>query len=199
MPRGDCCWFCKSDVSPTTPVSHGSPVRCVPARNNMDSPKKSPQSPASSDKATVKVCFPSGGFNLVKYGDSIDIKGIISIVTDRLSTAGERYYKKLYAMRLSRLSSKESYWLHQDMTMQQVYEKYIKKHPSSEWRYELRVRYFPSSLQDLCEKDNVTFYFYYDQGKNKRTYRGRRAQGSGEMPQSTRSKEKHNNLSIFFA
>lgn len=47
--------------------------------------------------------------------------------------------------------------------MQQVYEKYIKKHPSSEWRYELRVRYFPSSLQDLCERDNVTFYFYYDQ------------------------------------
>ncbi|KAL3288796.1 hypothetical protein HHI36_003230 [Cryptolaemus montrouzieri] len=151
------------DVSPTTPVTHGSPVRCVPARNNMDSPKKSPQSPASSDKATVKVCFPSGGFNLVKYGDSIDIKGIISIVTDRLSTVGERYYKKLYAMRLCRMSSKESYWLHQDMTMQQVYEKYIKKHPSSEWRYELRVRYFPSSLQDLCEKDNVTFYFYYDQ------------------------------------
>ncbi|KAK9870168.1 hypothetical protein WA026_006258 [Henosepilachna vigintioctopunctata] len=101
--------------------------------------------------------------SMYKYGDSIDIKGITSIVTDRLSTAGERYYKKLYATRLSRLSSKESYWLHQDMTMQQVYEKYIKKHPSSERRYELRMRYFSSNLQDLCEKDNVTFYFYYDQ------------------------------------
>lgn len=144
-------------------MTQGSPIRCVQAKNNMDSPKKSPQSPAPADKATVKVCFPSGGFNIVKYGDSIDIKGIISIVTDRLSTVGERYYKKLYAMRLCRLSSKESYWLHQDMTMQQVYEKYIKKHPSSEWRYELRIRYFPSSFQDLCEKDNVTFYFYYDQ------------------------------------
>ncbi|XP_045463688.1 focal adhesion kinase 1-like isoform X3 [Harmonia axyridis] len=155
--------YLETDVSPTTSLSHGSPVRCVPLRNNMDSPKKSPLSPVSSDKATVKVCFPSGGFNLIKCGDSIDIKSIISIVTDRLSTVGERYYKKLYAVRLCRISFKESYWLHQDMTMQQVYEKYIKKHPNSEWRYELRVRYFPFSLQDLCEKDNVTFYFYYDQ------------------------------------
>lgn len=47
--------FFSSDASPTTPVSHGSPIRCVAPRNNMDSPKKSPQSPASSDKATVKV------------------------------------------------------------------------------------------------------------------------------------------------
>lgn len=27
----------------------------------------------------------------------------------------------------------------------------------------MRVRYLPSSLLDLCEKDNVTFHYYYDQ------------------------------------
>ncbi|XP_025831633.1 focal adhesion kinase 1 isoform X2 [Agrilus planipennis] len=155
-----------SDVSPTTPVSTGSPVRCVPARSNMDSPKKSPQnSPACADKATLKVHLPNGGFNVVKYGDAIDVKGIISLVTERLST-GERYYKNSYAMRLRHVTTGEIHWLHQDTTMYQVQEKYFKKHPSSEWRYELRVRYLPPNLYDLYEKDKVTFFFYYDQVRN---------------------------------
>jgi hypothetical protein len=46
---------------------------------------------------------------------------------------------------------------------QQVQEKYERKHPHSEWRYELRVRYLPQNLTDLYEKDRVTFYYYYDQ------------------------------------
>ncbi|KAJ8946436.1 hypothetical protein NQ318_014423 [Aromia moschata] len=157
---------CYSDVSPAPPVNQGSPVRCTPARTNMESPKKSPQnSPATADKATVKVHLPNGGFNVVRYGDTIDIKGIISTVTERLST-GERYYNGLYAMRLSRPPSNEVHWLHQDITMQQVHEKYLKKHPNSEWRYDLRVRYLPTSLKELYEKDKVTFHYYYDQVRN---------------------------------
>ncbi|KAJ8968098.1 hypothetical protein NQ314_002469, partial [Rhamnusium bicolor] len=159
-------YFCYSDVSPAPPVNQGSPVRCAPARTNMESPKKSPQnSPATADKATVKVHLPNGGFNVVRYGDTIDIKGIISTVTERLST-GERYYNGLYAMRLSRPSSNEVHWLHQDITMQQVHEKYLKKHPNSEWRYDLRVRYLPTSLRELHDKDKVTFHYYYDQVRN---------------------------------
>lgn len=87
-------------------------------------------------------------------------------------------------MRLHHPGSGESYWLHQDTTMYQVFfflfsnltriiivryyfnqvqEKYEKKHPHCEWRYELRVRYLPQNLNDLYEKDKVTFYYYYDQ------------------------------------
>ncbi|KAL1115160.1 hypothetical protein AAG570_007191 [Ranatra chinensis] len=36
----------------------------------------------------------------------------------------------------------------------------------NEWRYELRVRYVPKSLEQLYEKDRVTYSFYYDQIKN---------------------------------
>lgn len=130
----------------------------------MDSPKKSPQnSPAAAaDKATIKVYLANGGFNVVRYGDAIDVKGIISTVTARLSS-GERYYKGVYAMRLCRPSSGESHWLHQDMTMAKVQEKYLKKHPLSEWRFELKMRYFPESIQDLYERDKVTFFFFFDQ------------------------------------
>ena len=52
--------------------------------------------------------------------------------------------------------------LHQDTTMYQVQEKYADQ-SSDEWRYELRVRYTPTNLQDLYENDKVTFYYYYDQ------------------------------------
>lgn len=45
----------------------------------------------------------------------------------------------------------------------QVQEKYEKKHPASEWRYELRVRYLPKKMSDLWEQDKVTFNYYYDQ------------------------------------
>lgn len=143
----------------------------------MDSPKKpSPQgSPAASaasssssavaaatDKATIKVYLPNGGFNIVRYGDAIDVKGIITTVTARLST-GERYYRGVYAMRLCRPATGESYWLHQDTTMAKVQEKYLKGHPLSEWRFELKMRYFPGSIQDLYERDKVTFFFFFDQ------------------------------------
>ncbi|XP_015113261.1 focal adhesion kinase 1 isoform X2 [Diachasma alloeum] len=122
-------------------------------------------SPTPMDKTTLKVHLPNGGFNVVKFGDAIDVKGIISLVTSRLAV-GTRHYRNLYAMRLHHLASSECYWLHQDTTMFQVQEKYERKHPHSEWRYELRVRYLPQNLSDLYEKDRVTFYYYYDQVRN---------------------------------
>ncbi|XP_060536517.1 focal adhesion kinase 1-like isoform X2 [Cylas formicarius] len=157
--------YLETDVSPAAPVNQGSPVRCAPTRTNMESPKKSPQSLQAGDKSTVKVHLPNGGFNVVRFGDTIDIKGIISTVTERLST-GERDYKGLYAMRLTRPPSNEVHWLPQDITMQQVQEKYLKRHPNSDWRYELRIRYLPTSLRELYDRDKVTFHFYYDQVRN---------------------------------
>ncbi|KOX72079.1 Focal adhesion kinase 1 [Melipona quadrifasciata] len=131
-------------------------------------------SPTPMDKATLKVHLPNGGFNVVKFGDAIDVRGIISLVTSRLAV-GTRHYRNLYAMRLHHPGSGESYWLHQDTTIivklrnvryRQVQEKYEKKHPHCEWRYELRVRYLPQNLNDLYEKDKVTFFYYYDQVRN---------------------------------
>ncbi|GJQ76496.1 hypothetical protein Trydic_g2203 [Trypoxylus dichotomus] len=129
----------------------------------MDSPKKSPQhSPASADRSTLKVHLPNGGFNVVKYSDCTEIKDIISLITERLSNS-ERLYKNLYAMRLIHTTTGEVHWLHQDMTMNQVQEKYIKKQSLLEWRFELRVRYLPNSLHDLYEKDRITFFYFFDQ------------------------------------
>ncbi|XP_066248998.1 focal adhesion kinase 1 isoform X2 [Euwallacea similis] len=127
----------------------------------MDTPDPSQNS--SAEKSTLKVHLPNGGFNVVRYGDSIDIKGIISTVTEKLSI-GNGHYNGCFALRLTQLYSKESYWLHKDLTMQQVSEKYIKQFPDdAEWRYDLRIRYPPPKLTDLYEKDKATLSFYYQQ------------------------------------
>lgn len=47
---------------------------------------------------------------MVRYGDGIDIKGIISTVTERLS-AGNGCYHSCFAMRLNLLPSKEVQFL----------------------------------------------------------------------------------------
>ena len=73
------------------------------------------------DKSTLKVHLPNGTFNVVRFGDAADIKGIIQLLTNRLYSSGEcRYYQHLYAMRMVNTNSGDVHWLHQDTTMFQV-------------------------------------------------------------------------------
>lgn len=82
-----------------------------------------------------------GGFNVVKFGDAIDVKGIISLVTSRLAV-GTRQYRNLYAMRLHHPGSGESYWLHQDTTMYQVSSSFPRSAPISQHSdFFLRITY----------------------------------------------------------
>ena len=117
---------------------------------------------------------------MVKFGDATDIRGIIQLLTCRLG-GGQRAFSHLYSMRMVNTVTGDIHCLHQDTTMYQVSGKrkglsrYHDRHVSclqvhekyagheEEWRYELRVRYIPTDLKDLFEKDKVTFYYYYDQ------------------------------------
>ncbi|XP_035705988.1 focal adhesion kinase 1 isoform X4 [Folsomia candida] len=121
---------------------------------------------APENKTTLKIHLVDGGFNVVKCSDTTDIKGIIQLLTTRLAASTTREYKHLFTLRLKHPNSNEVYWLHPDMTVSQVREKYEKQHPSTEWRYELRIRYFYSDLKTLHEKDTVTFHYLYDQVKD---------------------------------
>ncbi|KAK3091583.1 hypothetical protein FSP39_020953 [Pinctada imbricata] len=117
------------------------------------------------ERSILKVHLPNGGFNMVKYGDATDVKDIIKLVVGRLA-AGERYFARCYALKLVHVQSRESYWLHNNLSMYQVRQKYESAHPPDEWRYELRVRYLPKSFQELYSRDKVTFYYLYDQVRN---------------------------------
>ncbi|CAH1775354.1 unnamed protein product [Owenia fusiformis] len=120
---------------------------------------------SSMDKSILKVHLPNGGFNVVKCGDATDVRDIIQLVVRRLA-AGLREYEACYALLLTHTPSKERYWLHGDLSMYQVRQKYEALHTSDnadDWRYELRVRYLPMNFSTLLSKDKVTFYYFYDQ------------------------------------
>nr|KAG5701159.1 hypothetical protein BaRGS_023268 [Batillaria attramentaria] len=114
------------------------------------------------DRSILKVHLPNGGFNMVKYGDATDVKDIIRLVVGRLA-AGERFFARCFALKLMHIGTRRGYWLHNDLTMYQVRQKYEAKHQPEELRYELRVRYLPRSFQELYSRDKVTFYYLYDQ------------------------------------
>ncbi|XP_077283384.1 protein tyrosine kinase 2 Fak isoform X2 [Arctopsyche grandis] len=118
---------------------------------------------AGDKLSTLKVHLPNGGFNVIKFGDAGDVRGIIALVTSRLST-GPRIFAKCYAIRARQSSTGHVQWIHQDTTMAEVQEKWLSKAlTADEWCFELRVRYPPASLKELCNQDKVTFHYYYDQ------------------------------------
>ncbi|KAK9511292.1 hypothetical protein O3M35_005872 [Rhynocoris fuscipes] len=118
-----------------------------------------------STTSTVKIFLQNGTSIAVKHNDATDIKGIITAVTESLDS-GKRDYNKCYALQIYHVLSGDTYWLHQDMTMAQVVERFDQLYPLSEWKYELRIRFVPKDLQDLFEKDRITCFYYYDQVRN---------------------------------
>ena len=56
------------------------------------------------------------------------------MVVGRVSRDGKRVYSSSYALRLRHLKTQEAFWLHSDLTMYQVRQKYESLHPADEWR-----------------------------------------------------------------
>ncbi|XP_053618435.1 focal adhesion kinase 1-like isoform X15 [Plodia interpunctella] len=126
------------------------------------SPKRHPsavtQGTAAGDQSTLKVHFPNGGFNVVRASADDDVRSVLRLLAARLA-AGDRVYANCYALRARRLTTGKIRWIHQDTPVSEL----LSKWPASEWRLELRVRYLPANLRELCEADRVTFHYYYDQ------------------------------------
>jgi hypothetical protein len=61
------------------------------------------------------------------------VQDIIRLVVGRLA-AGERYFAKCYALKLVHIISRRWYWLHNNLSMYQVRQKYESSHPPEEWR-----------------------------------------------------------------
>ncbi|XP_062530307.1 focal adhesion kinase 1 isoform X7 [Bombyx mori] len=125
----------------------GSPKRHAPIQTHG----------AVADQSTLKVHLPNGGFNLVRASPDEDVRSVLRLVASRLAS-GERVYASCFALR-ARLSNGKIRWIHQDTPVSEL----LTKWPASEWRLELRVRYLPANLRELCEADRVTFHYYYDQ------------------------------------
>ncbi|KAL7382799.1 hypothetical protein ABVT39_027834 [Epinephelus coioides] len=99
----------------------------------------------------------------IRYGDATDVRGIIQKILDIHKVR----WTSCFGLRLSNSQSRDQvHWLHPDMGVSHVREKYDQARPSEEWRYELRIRYLPKGFVQQFTEDKPTLNYFYHQVKN---------------------------------
>uniref|UniRef100_A0A3B1IW00 Focal adhesion kinase 1 n=1 Tax=Astyanax mexicanus TaxID=7994 RepID=A0A3B1IW00_ASTMX len=98
----------------------------------------------------------------IRHGDGTDVRGIIQKIVDIHKVK----CVSCFGLRLSHVQSGEVHWLHPDMGVSHVREKYEQNRPQDEWRYELRIRYLPKGFLNQFTEDKPTLNYFYQQVKN---------------------------------
>ncbi|CAF1009679.1 unnamed protein product [Adineta ricciae] len=126
------------------------------------------------DRTTfLKVYFPNGSFHALRYTPSTTISDLIRVVLKGRLSPYELFYHLSFALRITYVGKEQhnhlpilitnnhivDKWLHPNMTMEKVQDSYG---PTEELKFELRLRYFPQSL-DAFAHDKATFGFFYEQ------------------------------------
>nr|XP_026254693.1 protein-tyrosine kinase 2-beta [Urocitellus parryii] len=71
-----------------------------------------------------------------------------------------------YGLRLKHMKSDEIHWLHPQMTVGEVQDKYECLHVEAEWRYDLQIRYLPEDFMESLKEDRTTLLYFYQQLRN---------------------------------
>ncbi|XP_016886337.1 protein tyrosine kinase 2 beta, b isoform X1 [Cynoglossus semilaevis] len=134
-------------------------------------PEPSPESLFTGDGGPtkiLKVCFCTNNnlgknFKLVKCDSSWQIRAIIRsiLVSGRLGPNIK--HAACYGLLLKHLKSEELHWLHPDLTVGEVEERYESHHVEAEWRYDLRIRYVPVKFLEKFNDDRSTLIYFYQQ------------------------------------
>ncbi|XP_051519057.1 focal adhesion kinase 1-like isoform X7 [Myxocyprinus asiaticus] len=98
----------------------------------------------------------------IRYGDATDVRGIIQKIVDIHKVK----HVACFGLRLTHAPSGVTHWLHPDMGVSHVREKYEQNRPQDEWRYELRIRYLPKGFLHQFTEDKPTLNYFYQQVKN---------------------------------
>uniref|UniRef100_A0AAY4B932 non-specific protein-tyrosine kinase n=1 Tax=Denticeps clupeoides TaxID=299321 RepID=A0AAY4B932_9TELE len=72
-------------------------------------------------------------------------------------------YPECYGLLLKHLKSEEVHWLHPDLTVEEVEQRYENLHMEAEWRYDLRIRYIPHNFIEKFKEDKTTLLYFYQQ------------------------------------
>lgn len=64
------------------------------------------------------------------------------------------------------MKSDEIHWLHPQMTVGEVQDKYECLHVEAEWRYDLQIRYLPEDFMESLKEDRTTLLYFYQQVKS---------------------------------
>ncbi|KAL2083901.1 hypothetical protein ACEWY4_019419 [Coilia grayii] len=98
----------------------------------------------------------------IRHGDATDIRGVIQKILDihKVKCVSS------FGLRLSHLKTGEIHWLHPDLGVSHVRERFERMHPQDEWRYELRIRYLPKGFLNQFTEDQPTLNYFYHQVKS---------------------------------
>ncbi|KAM3585603.1 uncharacterized protein V6R79_022360 [Siganus canaliculatus] len=134
-----------SDVSPTTPKDTVFPVKII------------------------KVCFLSNSsnlgknFKLVRCEEGWTVRAVINVVLSSGCVGPDIIYNLCYGLLLKHLKSSEIHWLHPDMSVSELIQRYEQQHLEAEWRYDLRIRYIPADFMEKFNEDRTTMLYFYQQ------------------------------------
>uniref|UniRef100_A0A8C2PUC4 Focal adhesion kinase 1 n=1 Tax=Cyprinus carpio TaxID=7962 RepID=A0A8C2PUC4_CYPCA len=98
----------------------------------------------------------------IRHGDATDVRGIIQKIVDIHKVK----HVACFGLRLTHVPSGDIHWLHPDMGVSHVRERYEQNRPQDEWRYELRIRYLPKAFLNQFAEDKPTLNYFYQQVKN---------------------------------
>ncbi|NXK13564.1 FAK2 kinase, partial [Herpetotheres cachinnans] len=117
----------------------------------------------------LKVCFYSNSFNmgknfkLVKCPVTTEIREVIKSILVSGRIGPDIKLAECYGLRLKHVKSDEIHWLHPDLTVGEVQEKYECLHLEAEWRYDLQIRYLPEDFVERFKEDRTTLLYFYQQ------------------------------------
>ncbi|XP_030628021.1 protein tyrosine kinase 2 beta, b [Chanos chanos] len=136
-----------------------------------DGAEKSPDFGLAGDGGPVKilkVCFCSSNnlsknFKLVKCDSSWQVRTIIQSILMSGHLGPNIQYAGCFGLRLKHLKSEELHWLHPDLTVGEVEQRYESHHIEAEWRYDLRIRYIPVDFLEKFKEDHTSLLYFYQQ------------------------------------
>ncbi|XP_008172125.2 protein-tyrosine kinase 2-beta isoform X3 [Chrysemys picta bellii] len=117
----------------------------------------------------LKVCFHSNSFNmgknfkLVKCSVLTEIREVIHSILLSGRIGPDVQLAECYGLRLKHVKSDEIHWLHPDLTVGEVQDKYECLHLEAEWRYDLQIRYLPEDYMERFIEDRTTLLYFYQQ------------------------------------
>uniref|UniRef100_A0A665VBR6 non-specific protein-tyrosine kinase n=1 Tax=Echeneis naucrates TaxID=173247 RepID=A0A665VBR6_ECHNA len=115
----------------------------------------------------IKVCFLSNSSNLGKNFKLVRCEegwtSIINVVLSSGCVGPEINNNLCYSLLLKHLKSSEIHWLHPELTVSELTQRYEQQHLEAEWRYDLRIRYIPSDFMERFKDDRTTMLYFYQQ------------------------------------
>lgn len=146
-------------------------MRSMSPTSQSDSSDLSPTAHVTRDGLfhvkIIKVCFLSNSsnlgknFKLVRCEEGWTVRDVMNMVLSSGCVGPDITYSHCYGLLLKHLKSSEIHWLHPDLTVSELTQRYEQQHLEAEWRYDLRIRYIPSDFIEKFKDDRTTLLFFY--------------------------------------